>query len=82
VRPSCRHYVASKFPQLFAVACAHTLTCKHADPKDRFYAGSRPADALACALNVLTNEDDELRRKASRTAQPAEQRPLSVTADR
>jgi hypothetical protein len=34
------------------------------------------ADALARALNVLTIENDELRRKASRTGQPAGPRPL------
>ena len=34
------------------------------------------ADALARALNVLTIENDELRRKASRTGQPMGPRPL------
>jgi hypothetical protein len=34
------------------------------------------ADALARALNVLTIENDELRRKASRTGQPTGPRPL------
>jgi hypothetical protein len=34
------------------------------------------ADALARALNVLTIENDELRRKTSRTSQPAGPRPL------
>jgi chromosome segregation ATPase len=35
------------------------------------------ADALARALNVLTIENDELRRKTSRTGQPTGPRPLS-----
>lgn len=34
------------------------------------------ADALARALNVLTIENDELRRKTSRTGQPTRPRPL------